>query len=283
MNPKIAVFINPFVKSPKSIAIQDMVRKFYESKGTAFTVYGLKYPSFDELSQFSLCVVVGGDGTLNFFLNAFPEIQIPLSIITAGTGNDFAHKLYGLKNIQQQLEISINGDLKAIDIGICNGRLFHNGVGVGFAGNVVFNMLKRKFFSGILAYYAQVIPLVFSYRENEVSMIINGMESKKDALMATIANGSYFGGGFNIAPLANLQDGLLDLCLVTKLPVWKRILNLPLIEKGKHLGLPFVEYAQMNEISIKSERPLHAHIDGEYFFTDKFDIKLQANKLKFLS
>jgi diacylglycerol kinase (ATP) len=283
MKSYFAVFINPFANNSKTQLIQKETLSFLKAKGVSFKVFGKEYPDLSELFEFTDCIVIGGDGTLNFMLNKFPDIQLPVSIITSGTGNDFARKLYGTKNLQEQLEIALHGALKMVDVGMCNGRLFHNGVGVGFDGNVVFNMLKKKYFTGKLAYYAQVIPLVFSYTENDISIIVNGVERKEKSLIATVANGSYFGGGFQLTPLADLYDGLLDVCLVKDLPVWKRIFNLPLIEKGKHLELSFVDYFKTNEIKINSANPLHAHIDGEYFCADSFEITLKAGKALFRS
>jgi diacylglycerol kinase (ATP) len=283
MNRKIAVFVNPSPSHSGALKKLQKVEQFIKQNSLYYEVFGESYPDKQILNNFSEVIIVGGDGTLNFFLNAYPDISLPISVITAGTGNDFARKLYGKITLEEQLQIAINAPVVAVDIGICNGKIFHNGVGIGFDGKVAFEMGNKRFFSGKAAYYSKVIPLVFSYREKEIMITINGKSRSEKALMITVANGSFFGGGFNITPLSDIQDGLFDVCLIKEVSIIKRIFNLSKIEQGRHLKLPFTEYFQTSEIRINSPIWLHAHLDGETFLAKEFAISMAAKTINFRS
>jgi diacylglycerol kinase family enzyme len=139
-----------------------------------------------------------------------------------------------------------------------------------------------KYISGKLAYYMHVIPLVFTYKEPQITITIDGKKYIENILMLTVANGKYFGGGFILTPHANFNDNLFDVLTIKKVSLLKRIFNLSKIEKGKHLHLPFVKYNQTSdEILIHSDTELPAHIDGEFYRNKNFKIKFIENTITF--
>ena len=100
--------------------------------------------------------------------------------------------------------------------------------------------------------------------------------------MISVANGIRYGGGFQVAPKAILTDGLLDINIVGRISPIRRMKYLPVIEKGEHLDLDFIKYRQTERIIIHSPFKLHAHLDGEYFQADRFDIDVLPKRFSFL-
>ena len=90
------------------------------------------------------------------------------------------------------------------------------------------------------------------------------VRSDKPTLLATFANAPTFGGGMRIAPRALLDDGLLDICVVTDLNKFKLFCLLPTVYFGRHLSIPEVEYFQSESLQIETERPMDVYADGEY-------------------
>ena len=84
-----------------------------------------------------------------------------------------------------------------------------------------------------------------------------------------------------MAPLAKADDGLFDTILVKPLSVFKRLRYLPVIEKGKHLKLPFVNYSTVKRILIESDDLIQFHLDGEYYSADKMEIEILSKKFLF--
>lgn len=100
--------------------------------------------------------------------------------------------------------------------------------------------------------------------------------------MLNAANGKSYGGGFRVAPNASVTDGWLELIVISKISLLKRLLYLPVIEKGRHLDKPlsFIDYKQVKKISLVADHPLQAHLDGEYLTAKQFDIELLAGEIK---
>lgn len=217
---------------------------------------------------------MGGDGTLNYVLNHFKNISIPIGYIPCGTGNDFGYLIHGRKSVQEYVQDALFANPKLVDVGICNNRLFVNGVGIGFDGWVVKKLLAKRFFTGKAAYYSTVISLLFFYRETPVHITVDSQSYTTDLFMFSAANGKTYGGGFRVAPLADVQDGKLECISIKDIPLFKRLRYLPVIEKGNHLKLPFIKYQQARSILIESKTQLQAHLDGEYLQANRFEIRI---------
>jgi diacylglycerol kinase family enzyme len=103
----------------------------------------------------------------------------------------------------------------------------------------------------------------------------------QDCFMISVANGKRYGGGFCVAPRAEITDGMLDVGIVGKISALKRMKYLPVIEKGAHLELPFVRYYKTREVEISCGSVLPAHLDGEYISADKFHIRCLPKRFLF--
>jgi diacylglycerol kinase family enzyme len=153
-------------------------------------------------------------------------------------------------------------------------------MGIGFDGQVVESMSKTgSFFSGHLAYYYHVLRLLLGYREKTFTLIHNGVEKQFPCFLLTLGNSTTFGGGFKITPQATIADGLLDVCAIGKVPVWRRPFCMKIVEKGKHLTLPYVDYFKTAGLVIKTRQTLPGHIDGELFYGKEFTVKPFERKL----
>ena len=236
----------------------------------------------DDIDNYSAVWVVGGDGTLNYFINKYRNISIPIALFKGGTGNDFAWKLYGDIDLDEQLKIVLNSKGKYVDAGICNDRLFLNGVGIGFDGEILKNMQSIRWLGGHFGYLIIVIAKIFSFKEYDFTITIDDEKVDEKLFLMSVFNSSRTGGGFHIAPKAMISDGLLDIIKCKPLSLFKRLKNLPVIEKGKHLNLPFINYTQNNKLLVECNQELPAQIDGELYFATNYAIEILPNKFCFL-
>lgn len=224
--------------------------------------------------------VVGGDGTLNYTVNELAGIKLPVSIISSGTGNDSVKSLHGATKFRQQLEIALHGRVKTFDLGKCNDTLFVNGVGIGFDGEVVNQMVKKGSKSGNhLDYLMTVLKIISTYKEKTIGFEIDGKSFKKKVFLLTISNGSTFGGNFLINPFAKTDDGLLDICIFNEISVSQRFRHLPKLKKGKHVKLDITEFHTCRKVHVDTHSEVVAHLDGELIGHPPFDIKLADEKL----
>jgi diacylglycerol kinase (ATP) len=226
--------------------------------------------------------IVGGDGTLNYFVNHYPDIKLPLVIFNGGTGNDFHWLLYGNMSFEEQLQLALSAEPRPIDLGRCNEKFFINGVGVGFEGEVAKSLTGKKKKAGKASFMTMILRKIFSYRSTSYRIVADDkIISAKKYLIIDISNGCRAGGGFHIAPNARADDGLFDVVLIDALHSLKRLRWLPVIEKGKHLGLSFIHHSRAKNITIESNDLIQSHLDGEYYSADKLAIEILPGKLLF--
>lgn len=279
---RIAIVTNSLAGNGKSIRLSLTIQRLLDNINIDSQIFRETEWS-KAIYQFDQVWIVGGDGTLNYFINQFNDIKKPLSLFDGGTGNDFYALLYNKMSVENQIQFVLRSIPKPIDAGKCNDLFFINGVGVGFEGAVVKSLLNTKKFNGKTSFFIHILKHIFFYKERTF-YIQSGDHSVEDKyLMISIANGKRYGGGFYVAPLAMPNDGVLDIILVKKLSVLKRLWFLPTIEKGKHLSLSFIEYFQTNKIKILSKGTIiQAHIDGEYLESHELIIEIFPSHFNFI-
>lgn len=276
----IAVVCNPLAGAGKAVALAEKILIELSGKQVPHSFFKETWPlSFDDFTD---VWIVGGDGTLNYFVNHYPNIKLPLVIFNGGTGNDFHWLLYGKINLEEQLKIALSAEPKPIDLGQCNEKYFINGVGVGFEGEVARSLTGKKKRAGKASFMAMILRKIFSYRSALYRITIDDKPvPAKKYLIVDISNGSRAGGGFHIAPEAKADDGLFDVVLSYALNSLKRLRWLPVIEKGKHLGLSFIRHSKAKKITVESDTVIQFHLDGEYYSADKLEVKIIPGLLMF--
>ncbi len=277
---KIALICNPLPEKRQVLLLADAIARILTKRAISYSIFTTYWPQVWD--QFSEAWIVGGDGTLNYFINENPEFSLPIAIFKGGTGNDFHWALYGNLSLENQVENVLKGSIIKVDAGVCNGRLFINGIGIGFDGIIVQDLLGKKKRRGKSSYLLAILKNIITYREGRFHFQIDKKRFSRECFMVSIANGNCYGGGFHIAPQAVLTDGLLDVVITGKIPPLKRLFYLPVIEKGNHLQLPFIQYNTCNKIKITTDHFLPAHADGEYFSANSFVIECLPKRFSFL-
>lgn len=233
----------------------------------------------DEIKNFTNVWVAGGDGTVFQFINKYPGLEIPVAFLGGGTGNDLKNHLYGDLPVEQHVDKLLQGGHFEMDLGWCNGQLYANSLGIGFDGEVLKNMGAIRWIGGHLGYLLAVIKSIFSFKEIQFEINVNGTTKIIHPVILAISNSRLTGGGFIIAPKSSLQDGLLDLLYTEPLPWWKRLMVLPSVEKGKHLKYTYVHHQYITEITIAAHQEVMYQIDGELKSASHFSIYMAEKKL----
>lgn len=208
-------------------------------------------------------VCVGGDGTLSGIVGELAGKDVPLLIVPAGTGNDFA-RAFGLpRDPVQALYAQLHGERAHIDLGTVNGKPFLNVSGSGFDVEVLRKTEELKaVYPGEKAYRKAVMAVLGRYKPMELELSIDGgAYEHRRVTIAEIANGQYFGGGMRVAPEAAHDDGLLD--VVTVVPVWHGLipLLLPLLILGIHTRLPLAKAVRARSAVLRCPG-MTVNIDG---------------------
>ena len=275
----IAILCNSLAGVGKAVTLAQKLEKELVKQQINHILITNNWPA--DFNGFSDVWIVGGDGTLNYFVNHYPDIKIPLVIFNGGTGNDFHWLLYGNKTFEEQLQVALNESPKPIDIGKCNDRYFINGIGIGFEGEVARVLTGKKKMLGKTSFLITILKKIFSYRSKTYSIKSIEHNFSGAKLLVDVTNGRRAGGGFHVAPTAKADDGLFDVVIADPLNSIQRLRWLPVIEKGKHLGQSFIQHFHTKNIVNESDTPMQSHLDGEYYESLKFEIKMLKGKILF--
>lgn len=234
-------------------------------------------------------VSVGGDGTLNEVVNGMADSGAQLTIIPAGSGNDFIKSIYPLYKKNQKMTYELiseflTGSPKPVDLASVNGRYFLNIASIGFDADVVFNAtrFKKTFIPARLAYYASIFFSLVNLRSKKVSLTADDRVLQKDVALIAVANGKYYGGGIMPAPTAEVDDGLLDLCIVDKITRLKVIRFFSKYKAGTHGVLKEVTFGKSPSVTIESDEDFRLNIDGEILISRKAVFSYTGRKINFV-
>ena len=276
----IAIVCNQLAGAGRAVTLAEKIVEDLSNKDISHSFFQETWPA--DFNDFSDVWIVGGDGTLNYFVNHYPDIKLPLVIFNGGTGNDFHWLLYGKMNFEDQVQLALSAGPKPIDLGRCNEKYFINGVGAGFEGEVAKSLTGKKKKAGKASFMAMILKKIFSYRSRTYRIIADDKTiAEKKYFIIDISNGSRAGGGFHIAPQAKADDGLFDVVLIDALHPLQRLRWLPVIEKGKHLALSFVYHSRAKKVIVESNEAIRFHLDGEYYESNKLEIEMIPGKLLF--
>lgn len=270
---------NPLAGKRASNRILNLIVSRLKESGINFILYNQNWPG--DYSGFTEIWLVGGDGTLNYFINHF-EFIIPLALFKGGTGNDFAWKLYGDISTNDQIDLVLQAKAKPVDAGICNGLYFLNTVGIGFDGKVLGLMNTIRYLGSMPGYYLAVFKTILTYREPLFQITGEYLQMTGKLLLCVVSNAPRTGGGFLLSPQADPVDGLLNLLLCKPLRLFQRLKLLSRVKKGQHINLPVIDHSLIEKISIHCGTSLPAQMDGELIQAPTFNIGIARNKFRFL-
>ncbi len=222
-------------------------------------------------------VVIGGDGTLHLAVNALMTSCCSIALIPTGTGNDFAR---GFACRQQAwYEAVFNSRTELIDVGQINQRYFINVAGIGFDAEVVSQLNKASSFSSF-GYTWQSIKQFFSFQAKPLEAEFNGNLLNYTNLVTIFANHHFFGGGLNIAPRAQLNDGQLDCYCMPAGGLIKNLISFLYLLLVKHHSLKKLHYTRVAHAEITS-KGLAIEADGELVGFTPARIKVHKQAIRF--
>ena len=211
-----------------------------------------------------IVVAAGGDGTFGEVASGIVGSRSRLAILALGTGNDFARAIGLDGSLEQAIATIISGRPRRIDLGTANGRPFLNVAGCGFDA-VVGERVNRgyRWLRGSAAYVAAVLESLRDFRAVPMRLEVDGRQFAVRAMLCAIANGPAFGGGMRVAPDAELDDGLFDVCIVSELSRPAFLRAFPRVYRGTHTTHPNVTMLRARRVRIESDRQAPLLVDGD--------------------
>jgi diacylglycerol kinase (ATP) len=252
-------------------------------------------------------LIFGGDGTVHRHLGQLVRLGLPVLVVPVGSGNDFARSL-GMRSVKDSLAVwrsfcKSAGYIRAIDLGVTSAlasaeasaaqkRYFCCVAGMGLDAEVArrANRLPR-WLRGNGGYALALLPAVFRFAPQpiRISTPSDGsagawtVHNDGPTMLAAFANAPLYGGGMKIAPQAKMDDGLLDVCIVSAVDPFKLFCLFPTVYAGRHLQIKEVRYSQAERVRVETERPLDVYADGEYVCSTPVEIGVERSALRVLT
>jgi YegS/Rv2252/BmrU family lipid kinase len=214
---------------------------------------------------FDLVCAIGGDGTVNEALNGLAGSELPLAIVPTGTVNVLAMELGIPLDPPDAVRLLEAGTVSWIDLGRANERYFGLMAGVGMDAAVVasLNPAMKKALKEA-AFAVQGVANYFTREEPRFRVTCE--ERTVEGYFAVFGNSSNYGGAFGITPLADMRDGLLDVCVLTDKSFLTTAWYWTAALLSAHIRHPKVEYFRTEHAEVavvEGEKEVLVQTDGE--------------------
>lgn len=226
---------------------------------------------------------IGGDGTVSEVATAINgKANMSMVVIPKGTGNDFSKAINTYSSIRKLVKTSLTKTPEKVDCIEVKNKVVTNMINTGIDAAIVANLRyfrKIPFISGKMKYKLSILYTIFIPKIYNMKIRVDDKIYKGKYTLVAIGNNKYCGGGVNILPDANIQDGMLDVCIVKNTTLLQKIMYLPKITKGKHENLAIVKILRGKNISVVSNRKLPVSFDGEVQYIKGFRAKVSEKSL----
>ena len=244
---------------------------------------------------FDAVVAVGGDGTVNEVARGLVK-GLPvtgyglrdglrgtaLGIIPMGSGNGFARHLNIPIRPQKALEMLNRSEPIAVDYGLANGKLFVSTCGTGFDA-VIADHFAGSNKRGFATYFQNILHDVFSYTPQTYHLVGDGLDVTHKAFLITFANANQWGYEALIAPKASVQDGKMDIMMMSSHAILGSASLALRLFAGSIDDSHFMNTIRAKEVTLEREEAAPFHIDGDPVEMDKdIHIRIVPDGLKVL-
>ncbi|MCB9639022.1 MAG: YegS/Rv2252/BmrU family lipid kinase [Myxococcales bacterium] len=288
--PSVCFVVNPKSASGKTWEMWKQIEQElrvlvgeFEVKRTTCSGDGIALTRDALREGFDLIVSVGGDGTNNEVVNGFfDEEGQPIregamfSFFASGSGSDLQRSLPTMRSAQELADMILHGQTRLLDVGSLSltghqgqevKRYFLNITSFGMSGMVtsLANNSPLKRISGKLAFHVASIRGFFGFPNVPLRIFRDDQEVyETSSRLGAVCNGRCFGGGMHMAPVAEMDDGELDLILLERFTLLRLLMNFGKIYKGTHVHLPEVSSHKVKKLRVESDVPnILMEVDGE--------------------
>jgi YegS/Rv2252/BmrU family lipid kinase len=209
-------------------------------------------------------VAFGGDGLVAAVAGALKHTDGVLGVLPGGRGNDFVRALGIPLAPDAACEVLATGVVRALDLGEANARTFIGIASCGFDSEANRIANQTRVIRGNLVYAYGALRALAGWRPADFTVELDaGVRRIVTGYTVAAANSQSYGGGMLMAPEASLQDGLLDVVIVSDTPKHRFLRLLPTVFRGQHVRLNNVEVLRSATARISASRPFTMYADGD--------------------
>ena len=222
---------------------------------------------------FDAVVAVGGDGTVNEVARGLRDSKTALGIIPMGSGNGFARHLNIPVHANRAIEMLNHSEPISVDYGLANDKLFVSTCGTGFDA-VIADHFAGSNKRGFMTYLQNILKDIFSYTPETYHIVGDGLDVTHKAFLITFANANQWGYEALIAPKASVQDGKMDIMLMSSHAIIGSASLALRLFTGSIDDSHFMDTLRARDILLERESASPFHIDGDPVEMEK-DIRIR--------
>ncbi len=287
---RVQAIINPISGVGSKRKIPKMLEEVCREKGFSLSIAFTEYPGHaSELTRkaleegFNCIIAVGGDGTVNEIAKTMLHSDAVLGIIPKGSGNGLARELHIPMDVRRAVDLLAKGHISQIDACEANGRVFFCTCGVGFDAKVSESFAQEKH-RGSLTYIKNTIEEYLNYKPEPYELIVDDQTIKEKAFLVACANASQYGNNAFIAPHANIQDGKMDVTILSPFtpldiaPLAIQLFTRQIDRNSK------IKVMKAKKVTIIRHNPGLMHLDGDPIMAEsRIDISVIPKSLRVIT
>lgn len=208
-------------------------------------------------------VALGGDGLLRPIAGALKHADAAVAVVPCGRGNDFARVLGIPTDAAAAARVAVEGEERLVDVGDVEGTPFVGIASFGFDSECNRVANETRLVKGNAVYVYSALRVLASWKPARFTVSVDGEHHEITGYSVAVGNSKAFGGGMIVFPQAELDDGRLDVMLVSDSPRLRYVSGLIKTFKGRHVDSPYLEFLRGEEIEVSSGRPFVIYADGD--------------------
>lgn len=261
--------INPRSGNRDKTKLIQTIKAFALKKNISHRINLTEYPGHARqiakslASENQVIIAVGGDGTIHEVADGIQHSPACLGLLPAGSGNGLARHLGVKMKIEAALNQLIDSEIVKMDLLEINKKLSVNIAGVGFDGFIARNFSMQSS-RGLSGYFRLIWSTFLKYNEFDFTLESDGQTNSGSAFIIAFCNGSQYGNQANIAPNAQITDGLMDVVVIRK----PQVIQIPgllfQVVSGKLKSNKLIQCFRTRALKITPKEPIDLQLDGEY-------------------
>jgi YegS/Rv2252/BmrU family lipid kinase len=266
----LSLIVNPFAAGGRTAHALADVHRALDRRDLAYhteTTHSLEHAR--ELARSAVeagevAVAFGGDGLVGAVAGALAHTEGVLGVLPGGRGNDFARVLGIPLEPRAACEVLASGTVRKLDLGQVGSRTFIGIASCGFDSEANRIANQTRLVRGKLVYVYGALRALAGWKPATFTVTFDGGDPRTlSGYSVAAANSKAYGGGMFLAPEASLEDGLLDVVIISDVAKLRYLALLPTVFKGRHVRQPNVEVLRARELTISADRPLTMYADGD--------------------
>ena len=214
-------------------------------------------------AQGETVVAVGGDGLLRPIAGALKGTDSALAVVPCGRGNDFARVLGIPTDPGDAARLAVEGEERLLDVASVEGTPYMGIASFGFDSDANRIANEAKLVKGDAVYVYAALRALTAWKPANFTVTVDGERHEFTGYTVAVGNSKVYGGGMFILPMAELDDGKLDVIVCEQVGKLRFLRDLPKVFKGRHLDLPYTRFLRGEVIEVSSDRPFVIYADGD--------------------